>query len=401
MKSRYDNDVSASSEDRGRFSRRTAWDRSPSELYEHSPQQIRGLPLLDLTVTNPAVCGFSLLSTDLLQPLMDQGALFYRPEAKGLHVARQAVAEYYACHGAIVSPEQIILTASTSEGYSHLFRLLCEAGDEILIAQPSYPLLRYLADLSDVTLISYPLFYDYGWWIDLDRLERAITSRTRAIVVVHPNNPTGHPTSLAEREYLYELCDRHKLALIVDEVFLDYAHLSSPQLHSFAASAFPPLMFVLSGLSKIAALPQMKIGWIVALGPDYEKLESIARLELISDTFLSVNAPSQLALAKWLKGSPGIQQQILQRISANCSQLAAARLDTYDTVAGWSAIVRLPQIFGRETAFTTLRQLAVLTHPTHFYGLEDPNRVVISLITPTEILHQAIGRLNATLEDCF
>ncbi len=197
-----------------------------------------------------------------------------------------------------------MLTTSTSEGYGYLFRLLCDAGDEVLVAQPSYPLFDFLADLEDVKLRPYPLFYDYGWWIDFAELERRIRPRTRAIVVVHPNNPTGHGTKAAEREKLQEICARHGLALIVDEVFLDYSlhRADSEELVSFAVGPHPVLTFVLSGMSKIAGLPQMKAAWIAGLGPETVRREAMGRLEVIADTFLSMNAPVQRALPSWLEG---------------------------------------------------------------------------------------------------
>ena len=198
----------------------------------------------------------------------------------------------------------MVLTTSTSEGYGYLFRLLCDAGDEVLVAQPSYPLFDFLADLEDVRLRTYPLFYDHGWWIDFAELERRIGPRTKAIVVVHPNNPTGHATGARERQRLEEICARHGLALIVDEVFLDYP-LGEEGLVSFAVGPHPVLTFCLSGMSKIAGLPQMKVGWIVGLGPEVDRLEAMGRLEVIADTFLSMNAPVQVALPVWLAGRAG------------------------------------------------------------------------------------------------
>ncbi len=382
---------------RSRFARRTGWDRSYSELqgaFKTEP----GAPLLDLTTSNPTACGFELWAAEVLEPLLDARALRYTPDPKGLVSAREAVAGYYAGYDAAVSLEQIVLTASTSESYSHLFRLLCNPGDEVLIAQPSYPLFHYLADLADVTLRSYPLFYDYGWWIDIAELERAITPRSRAILVVHPNNPTGHPTSEAERAQLYELCSRHGLSLIVDEVFLDYPHAPGKRLRSFTRGAAPVLTFVLSGLSKIAALPQMKLGWIVTLGPEGDRDEALARLEVIADTFLSVNTSAQLALPSWLETAPRMQRQILLRMERNLAMLTNANLEMYDVSAGWSAILRLPRLFDHESAFRTLRSAGIVTHPAHFYGLDDPSRVVLSLIVAEETMRQAVERINSLMK---
>ncbi len=195
----------------------------------------------------------------------------YDPDPRGMRSAREAVAGYYADHGADIDPDSVVMTTSTSEGYGYLFRLLCGAGDEVLVAQPSYPLFDFLADLEDVRLRPYPLFYDYGWWIDFAELERRIGPRTRAIVVVHPNNPTGHTTGAEERARLEEICARHGLVLIVDEVFLDYPLREGETLTSFAVGPHPVLTFCLSGMSKIAGLPQMKAGWIVGLGPERER----------------------------------------------------------------------------------------------------------------------------------
>ena len=237
------------------FSRRTGWDTGESG-FAAAIRRAResGRRLWDLTVSNPTVCGFGY--DGVLEALADPRALAYDAQPMGLSAAREAVCGYYADHGARVGPEQVILTASTSEAYAFLFRLLCDAGDEVLVAQPGYPLFEYLADLEDVKLRAYPLFHDFGWWIDFDALERGIGERTRAVVVVHPGNPTGHWTHRAERERLVEMCARRGLALIVDEVFLDYA-LDGVGAESFAVGEAGCLLFVLSGLSKVCGLPQM------------------------------------------------------------------------------------------------------------------------------------------------
>jgi alanine-synthesizing transaminase len=277
-----------------------------------------------------------------------------------------------------------VLTTSTSEAYSYLFRLLCNAGDEVLVAQPSYPLFDFLAELEDVKLKPYPLFYDYGWWIDFAELERKIGPRTRAIVVVHPNNPTGHATGTAERTRLEEICVRHGLALIVDEVFLDYP-AGNGELRSFTTGPHPVLTFCLSGLSKIAGLPQMKVGWLVALGPERDRMEALGRLEVIADTFLSMSAPAQWALPVWLEGPQGIQRQILARMRENLASAESTGVEVLRMDGGWSAVLKLPQD-GKHGAVDewVLREGGVIVHPGGFYGIAEAGRVVVSLITPRE-----------------
>jgi aspartate/methionine/tyrosine aminotransferase len=317
-------------------------------------------------------------------------------------VAREAVAGYYADHGANVSVGDLVLTTSTSESYSYLFRLLCDPGDEVLIAQPSYPLFDFLADLDDVRLRPYRLFYDHGWWIDMAELERAITPRTRAVIVVHPNNPTGHWTGVGEREELEELCARRGLALIVDEVFLDYSlkrgpQLDSPGARSFACGEHPALTFVLSGLSKIVGLPQMKAAWIGALGPERPRTEALGRLEIVADTFLSMNAPVQLAMPSWLSGRGAIQSEILERAQRNLAILLRiaeedpGRLQLLQVEAGWSAVVGLPTCVGEVgCAERLVRERGVLVHPGRFYGMAESNRVVVSLIGPAADFEEGI-----------
>ena len=357
-----------------------------------------GRRVYDLTLSNPTHCGFEYDAEALLAPLSDARALGYDPDPRGMRVARQAVSAYYADHGATVSPEDLLLTTSTSESYSFVFRLLCDPGDEVLIAQPSYPLFDFLADLDDVKLRPYPLFYDHGWWIDTAELERAITPRTRAVIVVHPNNPTGHWTRENEREALETLCVKHGMALIVDEVFLDYG-LRGEAGHSFACGEHPALTFVLSGMSKIAGLPQMKAAWIGTLGPEAQRREALARLEVVADTFLSMNAPVQLALPSWLAGRGAIQQQILERARGNLAllrRIAEERpgiLQVLEAQAGWSAVLSLPGCAGdRNCAENLAREPGVIVHPGGFYGMSEPNRVVVSLIVMSVEFEQGIRR---------
>ncbi|HEX3374032.1 MAG TPA: pyridoxal phosphate-dependent aminotransferase [Edaphobacter sp.] len=372
-----------------RFSARTGWDVGESGFAAAIREaRAAGRRLIDLTVSNPTVCGFEYDAEAILAPLASVDALKYDPDPRGMRVARAAVAGYYGDHGADVDPDAVVLTTSTSEGYGYLFRLLCDAGDEVLVAQPSYPLFDFLADLEDVRLRTYPLFYEHGgdggWWIDFAELEKRIGPRTKAIVVVHPNNPTGHATGAVERERLEEICARHGLALIVDEVFLDYP-LGETRLRSFAVGPHPVLTFCLSGMSKIAGLPQMKVGWVVGLGPEGVLREAMGRLEVIADTFLSMNAPVQGALASWLAGRRGIQEQILGRVRGN---LAAAQrigvgsgVEALHAEAGWSAVLRLPQIgWDGRVAEMLLREAGVVVHPGSFYGIAESGRVVVSLL---------------------
>jgi aspartate/methionine/tyrosine aminotransferase len=387
-----------------RFSTRTAWDSAESS-YAAAVREARapGRRVYDLTVSNPTRCGFHYDAEALLGPLRDMHALVYDPDPRGMVSARRAVAGYYLGHGARISVDDLVLTTSTSESYSFLFRLLCNPGDEVLVAQPSYPVFDFLADLDDVRLRPYPLFYDHGWWIDFSELERAITPRTRAILIVHPNNPTGHWTGASERERLEAICARHGIALIVDEVFLDYPLRElTPPPSSFACGAHPALTFVLSGLSKIAGLPQMKAAWIAALGPERERAEALARLEIVADTFLSMNAPVQLAMPSWLGGRAAIQGQILERARGNLAKLrriateSPGRLQVMQVDAGWSAVLRLPGCVGEaECAERLARERGVIVHPGSFYGMADADRVVVSLIGPSADFEASIQRAIA------
>jgi aspartate/methionine/tyrosine aminotransferase len=376
-----------------RFSTRTAWDAAESS-YAAAVREARasGRRVYDLTLSNPTRCGFNYDAEALLSPLRDPRALVYEPDPRGMASARKAVARYYAEHLAHVTADDLILTTSTSESYSFLFRLLCNPGDEVLVAQPSYPLFDFLADLDDVHLRPYPLFYDHGWWIDFSGLERTITPRTRAILVVHPNNPTGHWTGAGERERLEAICVRHGLVLIVDEVFLDYPLRElTPPPRSFACGAHPALTFVLNGLSKIAGLPQMKAAWIAALGPERERAEALARLEIVADTFLSMNTPVQLAMPSWLAGRGAVQAQIRERAQGNLATLwriaeeSPGRLHVLEVDAGWSAVLGLPGCVGEtDCAERLVCERGVIVHPGSFYGMAEAGRVVVSLIGPAE-----------------
>jgi alanine-synthesizing transaminase len=298
-----------------------------------------------------------------------------------------------------VDPERIILTAGTSEAYGYIFRLLCEPGDEILFPAPSYPLLEYLATLNDVKLIPYPLFYDHGWHMDLAALRAALTPRSRAVLVVHPNNPTGSFVMPKEATELHSICAEREMAIISDEVFLDYSAESKP--HSTFAFDGPALAFTLSGLSKISALPQMKLAWLVASGPQSLVQRAMERLEIIADTYLSPGTPVQLALPKLLGIREEIQRQLQNRITTNLAHLDSALaanklLSRLDRQGGWYATLRVPATGSDEDlAVTLLEKHDVLVHPGRFFDFHQDGFLVLSLITSESDFREGVQRVLA------
>lgn len=380
------------------FSRRTNW-KLTKNAYTEALERFRasGRELLDLTVSNPTEVGLRYESERLLKALASPRALEYEPVAKGLLPAREAVAGYYAENGIEVSPAQIFLTVSTSEAYTYAFRLLCEPGDEVLVPQPSYPLFEFLADLQDVKLRPYELIYDHGWQIDFHSLECAITPDTRAVLVVHPNNPTGSYVKKEEKRLLDRICEKHEMAVIADEVFLDYS-LGEVESLSFAGSR-GALTFTLSGLSKISGLPQMKAAWMVLNGPDSLAQEASARLEVIADTYLSPNAPVQWALPEMLSTRVGIQEQLIERVRENLAVLdeglsRQSLCSRLEVEGGWYAILRVPATRSdEELAIELLDREGVLVQPGHFYDFASDGYLVVSLITPTRVFKQGMRKL--------
>jgi len=380
------------------FAKRTNWDLTPNRLSEAlAAHRAAGKPLLDLTVSNPTECGFSYETKAILEALSNSAALRYEPNPRGLESARRAVAEYYANRNEAVSVEDIFLTTSTSEGYSYAFRMLCDPGDEVLIPSPSYPLFDFLAEIQDVKLARYPLLYDHGWQIDCHALEQAVTARTRAIIVVHPNNPTGHFTKPAERASLNGLCSAREMAIISDEVFLDFS-FDGKRAASFATNS-GALTFTLSGLSKISGLPQMKAAWMVVSGPQNLKSEAVARLELIADTYLSPNAPVQLAMPPFFEQRRSFQEQLLSRVRENLAELDR-HLDGHKACSrlavegGWYAVLRVPAIRSDEDlAIQLLTTKGVYVHPGHFYEFPGTGYVVLSLMTPAKEFAEGLSRL--------
>jgi alanine-synthesizing transaminase len=383
------------------FARRTSWKLAPNRLTQALQQQrAAGAHVLDLTESNPTRCGLRYDAPEILSALAQPESLQYQPDPNGLRSTRQAIAAYYAERGAAaagIDPDHILLTTSTSEGYSFVFRLLCDPGDEVLVPSPSYPLFELLADVQDVKLIPYLLFYDHGWHLDLHSLRTAITERTRALLVVHPNNPTGSYVKREEAEALSQLCREHELALVSDEVFLDYACAGPPRA-SLAGNAHA-LTFTLSGLSKISALPQMKVAWIVTSGPEELAAGARERLELIADTYLSLSTPLQLATPCLLQLRHAMTHQLLQRIATNLAQLdsqlanhkACQRLQIE---GGWYAVLRVPVTRSdEELALELLKRKSVFIHPGHFYDFPADGYLVLSLIAPAEQFREGVRRL--------
>jgi alanine-synthesizing transaminase len=385
------------------FSDRTAWNLERNKLSEAlAKRRSSGLPLIDLMQSNPTQCGFHFDPQKILAALNNPASLSYDPDPQGLPQAREAVAAYYRSRNCQISIDDIFLTTSTSEAYSFLFRILCNPGDELLIPQPGYPLFSFLAGIQDVSLVRYPLIYDYGWQIDFQSLQQAITPRTRGIIVVHPNNPTGHFCKPNEIERLNQICSERQIAIIADEVFLDFS-LESGIPRTFASNN-EVLTFTMSGLSKISGLPQMKVAWLTVAGPHALKQQAIARLEMIADTYLSMNAPIQLALPVLLEQRHPFRQQWLTRIQNNLAgldkTLESQKLCTrLKLEGGWYAVIKAPSTEGDdELALELLITRGVYVHPGHFYDFPADGYWVVSLITPEQELATGIDALLAMVE---
>jgi alanine-synthesizing transaminase len=362
-----------------------------------------GISILDLTQSNPTQAAFEYPAADLTAALADPRSIRYEPEPFGLPEAREAVAAYYAASGALVPADRIILTASTSEAYAYLFKLLCNPGDQILTPRPSYPLFEYLAGLEAVEAVQYPLFYDHGWHLDVAALRKHITDRTRAIVAVNPNNPTGSYLKQHELGELNALAEQHNLAIISDEVFSDYALRPDTGRVLVAANHCAALSFSLNGLSKIVGLPQVKLGWMVVGGAEPLRESALERLELIADTYLSVGSPVQLAARTLLGWRSNLQEQILRRLKRNLQHLRlflprARCAQRLEVEGGWSVTIQVPRIRSEEEwVVTLLREHNVLVQPGYFYDFESEAFLVLSLLTEPAIFDQGVDRLVAVL----
>ena len=380
------------------FAKRTNWNLEANRLsVALAAHRAAGKPLIDLTISNPTECGFAYDEQAILGALGNPAALKYEPNPRGIVAAREAVAKYYAERGAMVSNDDILLTTSTSEAYSYVFRMLCDPGDEVLVPQPSYPLFEFLADIQDVRLVRYPLIYDHGWQIDFHSMKQCFTSRTRGAIVVHPNNPTGHFCKRKEMEQLNEICSARQLAIVADEVFLDFA-VEEKGAATFAANS-EALTFTMSGLSKICGLPQMKAAWLVVGGPEALKREANGRLEVIADTYLSMNAPIQWALPVLLDQRQKFQEQLMARVRENLAELdrqlarqkSCSRLELE---GGWNAVIRVPATEpDEELVLELLAAKGVYIHPGHFYDFPSEGMVVVSLICEKQEFAEGIGML--------
>ncbi len=362
-----------------------------------------GVKLLDLTIANPTEVFSEYPHAKISAAYAAFPDFVYRPNPLGLIGARQAITQWYSKYGIRISPKQLALTASTSEAYSLLFKLLCNPSEEVLIPAPSYPLFEYLASVESVKAVIYRLGYDGSWFIDFEGLRRAITPRSKAIVIVNPNNPTG---SFLKHRELGELCaiaKEHSLALISDEVFMPYAWNRDPMREPTLIGQDDVLSFSLNGLSKSAGMPQMKLGWIALNGPPSEQAEAMERLELLLDTFLSVGAPVQNALPRLLETGEEIHEGILRRIGTNNQALQQllgnSPVHPLHGEGGWSAVLRLPNILPEEIWITRLlNEHDVIVQPGYFFDIPGEAFVVVSLITEPTDFKEGICKLRHLVE---
>jgi aspartate/methionine/tyrosine aminotransferase len=379
------------------LSRRTSWDLAANALAGALEEaRASGRRLIDLTEANPTRAGLAWPAGALAAALADPRVAAYEPSPQGLPEARVAIAAYLAEHGTPVDPGRVLLTASTSEGYALLLKLLCDPGDEVLVPAPAYPLLDLLAGLESVRLVRYPLRHAGGWSVDLQALEAAVTPRTRAVVVVSPSNPTGWLLSAAEGDALERLCAAHGLAVIGDEVFADSARAPARGVLSLSGC----LAFHLSGLSKVCGLPQLKAGWLAAAGPDRLVAPALERLEVIADAYLSVSGPAQLALPALLARRETFLGPLRARLAANRAALHAVRdapLHGLPSDGGWSAVLRIGETLDEEQVCLDLLADGVAVQPGFFYDFERPGHLIVSLLPEPEVFQDGLARVVARL----
>ena len=379
------------------FSRRTQWESPSNRLSEIlGARRSSGRPVIDLTVSNPTTCGFSYPADQILEALSGADSLVYRPDPRGLLSAREAVSAYYLGRGLEIDPEDLFLTASSSESYSLLFRLLCNPEDRVVVPTPSYPLFDYLAGINDVRTGRYRLVHDDRWRIDMESLRKAMIRSVRAVLVVEPNNPTGMFLSEEERREVPAIASRHGAALIVDEVFNEYSFEDD-----LAHPAYPSegLTFLLNGLSKMAALPQMKVGWIALRGDRKLLTAARSRLEILNDIYLSVNTPAQAALPKLLRAGATVRVEIRTRTAGNLALLrksldGVSGCSVLPCEGGWNAVVRLPGGLGdEECAEGLLDETGVYCYPGDFFDFEEDDVVVVSLLPRSEEFGEGVNAM--------
>jgi alanine-synthesizing transaminase len=383
----------------GVYSRRLPWS-SPLNSYSSRITELRqsGAALLDLTSSNPTACSFRYPHERIASAFRNISNFEYQPDPLGEPAAREVVRAYYSARNLEVDCDRILLTASTSEAYGQLFKLLCDPGDEILIPLPSYPLFEYLASLESVRTVPYWLRYDGSWHIDFHALESRVGERTKGIVVVNPNNPTASFLKQEETDRLFDIAKRRGLALIADEVFFDYGLGERDGRTTTFVHRDDALSFSLNGLSKAAGMPQMKLGWMVINGPPAVRKIARERLGLILDTYLSVNTPVQRALPELMEIGMEIQQQIQWRIRDNYrrieEKLAGSSAHPLHTEGGWCSIVRLPRTRSEEAWLETLlTEYELVVQPGYFFDMPGEPYVVLSLLTSPEVFDVGLERL--------
>jgi hypothetical protein len=382
------------------FSSRFRWDFQQNRLTQLLAEKRRaGAPILDLTESNPTRAGLAY-PPETMRAFDNPRALDYQPAPAGSLEAREAVAAYYRHE---VDAARILLTASTSEGYAYLFKLLANPGDNVLVPRPSYPLFDYLAAMESVEVRQYPLVYHGAWTIDLDGLAAAITDRTRAMVAVHPNNPTGSYVKRAELDALVRLCAERELALISDEVFFDYHFAPDPHRAGTLANVTGCLAFAMSGLSKIAGLPQMKLGWIAVNGPEKLRAEAFEKLEWIADTYLSVSTPVQCAAEALLRAGGQVRSEVRERCARHLAlareALTGSSANILAVEGGWYITIQAPRVRSEEEwTLELLERENVLVQPGFFYDFDSEAYLVVSLLTAPESFREGIARLRRQLD---